>query len=190
MRVAMIAKNSPTGSAVYSDCMNYRYELRRFFYKPKSLFDAELDGLVTDPFHDRYWPLPNVVNFIMLNPSTATETDDDPTIRRCIGYAKEWGAEALIITNVFAFRSTDPLALNFQSDPVGRDNNELIKKVALASDLIVCAWGEHAALHDRGASVKKMLIEMGVKPTCLKKNKSGQPCHPLYLKADLKPVQL
>src|SRR5581483_9586135 len=97
----------------------YRYSLARFFG----------DG--------------GVVNFIMLNPSTADAETDDPTIRRCLGFAKAWGYGTLVVTNLFAYRATDPAELAKAGDPVGPDNDTRLWSEAQLSDLVVCAWGNH-----------------------------------------------
>lgn len=132
------------------------------------------------------------VVFIMLNPSTADETKDDPTIRRCRGYARDWGFDGVIIANIFAYRSTDPKALYELADPVGPENDRYILNAAAQSaGPVVCAWGGHGKLNSRGAHVAKLLRDAGHKPmafgfTQAKKNVTPQPWHPLYLPADLK----
>ncbi len=126
--------------------------------------------------------------FLMLNPSTATEQVLDPTVRRCIGYAQGWGYDRLEVLNLFAMRSTKPLQLYLEDDPVGPGNDEAILKVASKSSLIVCAWGLHGKLNGRGEQVKATLIEEGLELNYLKLTKDGQPGHPLYLKKDLKPI--
>lgn len=128
------------------------------------------------------------VNFIMLNPSTADHEKDDPTIRRCIGYARSWGFGKLIITNLFALRSTDPRVLQRHADPVGEGNDEQIVAMADRSHRIIFAWGNHGKLLGRGNEVRKLLSEGGVMEEfnyCLGMNKTGEPVHPLYQAKDL-----
>lgn len=123
--------------------------------------------------------------FIGLNPSTADETQDDPTVRRCIRYSKDWGYGALYMTNIFSFRATDPKVMKRFDDPVGPDNNVTLIRLAAHAGIVVAAWGVHGAYMGRGDTVRRFLLhDLHV----LKLTKGGHPCHPLYLKADLKPV--
>jgi hypothetical protein len=129
--------------------------------------------------------------FIGLNPSTADETQLDPTLRRCIRFAKDWGYETFTMLNLFAYRSTDPNALYWKwLEPVGKDNNHHIVQVAERASLVVCAWGSRGILLDRGVEVKRLLqVYYGVKLHYLTLNYNGQPGHPLYLKNNLKPLE-
>ena len=124
----------------------------------------------------------STVTFIGLNPSTADEYADDPTIRRCIGFARSWGFGRLKMLNLYAYRATDPLRLADTDDPVGPHNDCTISKVVGGSDLVICAWGVRAG-HDRAA---KVLAFIGA-PHCLGLTKDGYPRHPLYVKADTLP---
>lgn len=126
--------------------------------------------------------------FVMLNPSTATETIDDPTIRRCVGYAKTWGHDGVDIVNLFACRSTDPKAIPTFADPVGPLNDETILHVAKAASVVVCGWGIHGAIANRGERVLDAMRVAGVAPYVLSLTKDGHPGHPLYLRKDLLPV--
>lgn len=130
---------------------------------------------------------PLCVNFIMLNPSTADESHVDPTVRRCAGYARAWGYDYLAVTNLFAFRATDPRALKTVDDPVGPRNDGFLRMTAKRADLVVAAWGNHGALHARSAAVRKLL--RGVPLTFLSLTKTGEPSHPLYLPSNLVPVE-
>ena len=129
--------------------------------------------------------------FIMLNPSTADETQDDPTIRRCMGFARRWGFGTLVVANIFAWRATDPQEL-YDSGvaAVGPDNNIIIETAADEADRIVCAWGNHGALDDRGDRVKKLTAFASGKRYHLGLNNQGQPKHPLYLPKDIVPVPM
>lgn len=143
--------------ASVSTCGRYRYLLTRIWGEARPL-----------------------ANFIMLNPSTADGTTDDPTIRRCMAFARAWGYGGLLVSNLFAFRATDPHELYRTEAPVGHENDAAITACALASGLHVAAWGVHGSLMNRGQAVRTLL--WGIRPlTCLGMTKSGQPRHPLYM---------
>jgi len=127
--------------------------------------------------------------FIGLNPSTADETQDDPTIRRCMGFAREWGYSAVCMTNIFAVRETNPEAMMaFQGNPVGSENNWWLMSHAKQAGIVVAAWGVNGAYRGRGHSVLHMLREAGYQVYHLGLTMYGYPKHPLYLKADTKPI--
>jgi hypothetical protein len=121
------------------------------------------------------------LNFVMLNPSTADETANDPTVERCERRARMMGFGGLVVTNLFALRSTYPDVLYGHSDPVGPDNDAAIMDVATRSGMVVCGWGTHGALRARWAFVKCALTAAGVKLRHLGLTKDGQPRHPLYI---------
>lgn len=125
--------------------------------------------------------------FIGLNPSTADETKDDPTVRRCIGFAQRWGYGGLTMTNIFAYRSTDPHRMKEFHDPVGPGNNVSLISCAADAGVVVAAWGVHGQHKDRERFVYNMLQGF-VQLKCLGQTKDGHPKHPLYLRADLEPV--
>lgn len=133
---------------------------------------------------------PSFVQFIGLNPSTADETQDDPTVRRCINYAKAWGYGAMCMTNLFAFRATEPAVMKRQDDPIGDDNNQWLERVSIFAGLVVAAWGTHGNHMDRGSLVESSYSWLGVRLRCLKLTADGHPSHPLYLRGDLLPVEL
>jgi hypothetical protein len=154
--------------AEFSTCRTYRYALWRAW--------GEGDSRVA---------------FIGLNPSTADETEDDPTIRRCIGFAKLWGFDGLVMLNAYAFRATDPndmkAAVRQGIDAVGPENDETMRQWCDESQSgvqrVVACWGQHCSRY-RSDKVKEAIwrpIE------CLGLTKDGHPKHPLYLKADTKP---
>lgn len=153
-------------SAVFSPCRRWRYRLER-----------GLGSLGED----------RTIAFVMLNPSTADETKNDPTIRRCLGFAASLNFTDVLIGNAYAWRSTDPRALWAAADPVGPENDAHIEAIARDADLVVCAWGVHAK-PDRVAAVLAVLARAGRQPHALRTTKSGAPSHPLYLPASLTPV--
>ena len=159
-------------SAILSDCRTYRYRLTRDL------------GVMGD----------GAICFVMLNPSTADETADDPTIRRCMGYGRTLGAARLEVVNLFAYRSTSPDALYGMSKDmaIGPENDRHIAEACNASRIVVCAWGNHGSLFGRANEVLRVIrAQQGAKPMALKINrKSGQPAHPLYLKSDALPVEI
>ena len=130
------------------------------------------------------------VNFIMLNPSTADERVDDPTIRRCIGFARAWGYTDLSITNLSPLRATDPKEL-LEAGPepaeVWQENINTIQDMVWASDGVVVAWGVHGKHDGRADRVIASLNEVtpDVRLTCLGTTKGGQPWHPLYLPSNV-----
>ncbi len=125
--------------------------------------------------------------FVMLNPSTASASADDPTIRRCVGYARRWGHNALNVVNLHAYRATDPRELRQVADPVGLLNDKFIRGVCKPGWLTVAAWGVHGRLNNRGAEVTAMLTDAGVELTCLEVTAGGYPKHPLYCRLGLMP---
>jgi hypothetical protein len=117
------------------------------------------------------------VAFVMLNPSTADAGTDDPTIRRCLGFARAWGFGRLEVVNLFALRATDPRLLRSHPDPVGPDNDRHIREVAAATAQVVAAWGALGTTRDRALAIGELLppslLTLGL-------TKRGQPRHPLY----------
>jgi len=127
-----------------------------------------------------------IANFLMLNPSTADEVKLDPTCARARDYAERWGYGALIVTNVFGWRATDPAKMMAVEDPVGPGNDAAIVKAARESALVVCAWGNHGAFLGRSVRVKALLKK--TKLHVLRVNANGEPAHPLYLPGRLEPI--
>ncbi len=146
--------------AVFSPCRLWRYELWRRW-----------DG--SKPY----------CMFIGLNPSTADENLDDPTVRRCIRYARDWGYGALCMTNIFAWRDTDPKKMKLQKDPIGAENDKTLLHRSIGAGIIIAAWGTHGSHNARHLTVTRMLPELHA----LKITKDGFPGHPLYLPLDAKP---
>ena len=129
--------------------------------------------------------LPRVA-FVMLNPSKADASVNDPTIRRCIGFARDWGYGSLEVVNLFAYRATRPQHLKQASDPVGDETDEFILAASDRAELLVLAWGNWGTLLNRDRDVLELL---GDRPSyCLGRNRSDQPRHPLYLPRQTSPV--
>lgn len=142
--------------AVISDCGRYRYEL------------------------GRRWADGPLLEWIMLNPSTADADADDPTIRRCIGFARQWGFNGIRVTNLFAYRATRPDELcNPYRNPHGPLNHEYL--AAERGPITVCAWGSHRVIEAR-ANIDQITGRSAL--MCLGYNKDGQPKHPLYVPAN------
>lgn len=148
-------------TTVLSNCRQYRYSLWR-------------EWIGGDGF----------AMFVGLNPSTADETNDDPTIRRCIGFAKEWGFAGLCMTNLFAFRATDPSDMLRAVDPIGPENDSYLQGVAMHAGVVVAAWGTNGTHLGRDIAVRQMIPSLKI----LKLTKDGHPGHPLYLPKTLLPV--
>jgi len=148
-------------SAEFSPCRRYRYALYRRW----------IGGAWT-------------VNFIGLNPSTADETQDDPTIRRCIGFAKSWGFSSLCMLNLFAFRATDPRDMMAATDPIGEDNDNAIA-LHVGKNPTIAAWGAGGWYRGRGPLIHSIYPQLMV----LKLTKGGHPAHPLYLPKTLTPKE-
>ena len=128
------------------------------------------------------------IAFIGLNPSTADEKKNDPTVTRCMRYAEKWGYGGYFMLNLFAFRATDPDVMKAHQRPVGPDNDFYINTICSNVDAILCAWGNHGAHMNRGQEVERNLISKNrIWLTCLKITKAGHPCHPLYLPSSLTP---
>lgn len=148
--------------AVISECGLYRYRLSR-------VWD---EGRPSLPF-------------VMLNPSTADADIDDPTIRRCMAFARREGMGGIEVANLYAFRATDPNTLWKQLDPFGPENEDHLRNVALASVAygvpIVCGWGEKGGNSNRPIHIMQLA---GAELVCLGRTKSGRPRHPLYVRGN------
>jgi hypothetical protein len=129
-----------------------------------------------------------MVAFIGLNPSTADETKDDPTIRRCRGFAKDWGYGGMMMLNIFAFRATDPEEMKAAFDPVGVGNDDALLDSSSKWGKIICCWGAHGGHLGRSERVQRRLVKYQIEAYHLGLTQKGEPRHPLYLRADTKPV--
>jgi hypothetical protein len=124
------------------------------------------------------------VLFIGLNPSTADHEFDDPTVRRCLGFARRWGYSRLDLVNLFAYRSTDPLGLRTAADPVGPQNDQVVQDLVAMADLVVAAWGNGGHGFDRVQDIWPLLPDV----YCLGITQTGSPRHPLYVRGEMEPV--
>ena len=143
--------------AIFSPCMHYRYLLWRRW-----------DGSGPE------------IAWIGLNPSTADEAKDDPTIRRILDFSRRWGYSGMRMLNLFAFRATHPEVMMAAIDPVGPENDEVIAANAHDVKAVIAAWGNLGAYHGRSLVAAKLVPPMKLK--CLKLTEQGQPWHPLYVK--------
>ena len=146
-------------SEIISDCGVYRYQL------------------------ERRWGDGKVVLWLMLNPSTADGIEDDPTIRRCVGFSVRWGYAGILVGNLFALRATDPSAIAKHPDPVGPFNALHLALMAARASAVVAAWGGHRKALP--AYSRQVLDELSAFKSfkCLGRTQSGAPRHPLYLPA-------
>ncbi|MSQ49275.1 MAG: DUF1643 domain-containing protein [Betaproteobacteria bacterium] len=126
-----------------------------------------------------------IANFLMLNPSTADEVKLDPTCTRARDFAQRWGFGSIYITNLFAWRATDPAQMRAVQDPVGPGNDAAIVRAAKRAAIVVCAWGNHGAFLGRSTEVLEKLKANGVALHALRVNAGGEPAHPLYLPSRL-----
>jgi hypothetical protein len=124
------------------------------------------------------------VAFILLNPNRADAVRDDPTIRRCIGFARSWGCGSVEVVNLFAFRTGDPLHLRNTPEPVGSANDRYLLRAARRAWKVVAGWGNHGGLRDRDRQVLR-LLENRIGLYCLGITRKRQPRHPLYARGDL-----
>jgi hypothetical protein len=147
--------------AVFSDCRTYRYTLWRTWDEGK----------------------PQVA-FIGLNPSTADEAQDDPTLLRCIGFARQWDYGSLVVVNLFAYRSAAPVDLKRAPYPVGDENDAWICSSTAGARLTIACWGNHGSHMQRDQAVRKLATNL----YCLRITRQGQPAHPLYQPSRLLPI--
>jgi hypothetical protein len=153
-------------TATFSACGAYRYRLSRVW---------DEDG-------------PRCV-FVMANPSTADHLVLDPTVRRCVAFARSWGCGALEVVNAFGIRSTDPARIRAVADPVGAGNDEAIVAAATSGSIVVAAWGVHGAHLGRETTVRALLADAGVELHALLVTRDGHPGHPLYVPGETTPMR-
>jgi hypothetical protein len=169
-KVRIPLKPGVTGSAVFGGKADeYRYRLNRSWDSGKPL-----------------------ALFVLMNPSTADPSCDDPTVAKCCRFAKAWGYGGIVVANTFAYRCTDQSGLIKIEDPVGPENDKHIIELATTAAIVIFAYGKpkHKKLQSRGPALARLILEKtNVKPHVLSLGKDGVPKHPLYLKETLKPVE-
>lgn len=136
----------------------------------------------------RRWGKEKPACFLMLNPSTGNEVILDPTLRRCVGFARAWGCGGIEIVNLFGIVSSNPKVLVKHPDPVGSLNDATILMCATRASVIIVAWGAFPEARERAVKVTKMLLDVGVRLQCLGTTKEGHPNHPLYLPKSTWPI--
>lgn len=158
-------KHDAASTAIYSECGCFRYALTRVWASdgPRGLF-------------------------VMLNPSTATEVQNDPTVERCERRARALGFGAFRVANIFAFRATDPRVMRAAPDPIGPANDASLAESAVWADCILCAWGTHGTHLDRGRQVEALLRATGKPLFHLGLTQAGHPAHPLYIAYSRQPA--
>ena len=162
-------KPGETRTAIFSKCRTWRYRLAQ-------IWDESQAPL--------YW--------LMLNPSTADEQKNDPTVERCERRARMWGFGGSVVYNIFAFRATDPKDMRASADPIGPENDQWIRELAAMSGgvTVIGGWGEHGKHMDRGQAVRDIFKAENGRLHALKINASGHPAHPLYIGYDKTPFVL
>jgi hypothetical protein len=158
-------KDDAPSTATYSDCERYRYALTR-------TWDAGGKRVL----------------FVMLNPSKATEVQNDPTVERCERRARALGFGAFQVTNIFAWRDTDPFQMRKAKDPIGPGNDAAILAGVAWADQVIAAWGTHGAHMNRGPQMTTLLQGTGKPLYTLGLSKHGHPKHPLYISYSQQPI--
>lgn len=164
MRPGLITQTHGDAQALFDPEMTYRYRLTW------------------------RWGRGDRVVFVMLNPSTATAQVADPTIRRVWRFARDhFNPGRLDVVNLYALRASDPAQLRLHPDPVGPDNDDMLRRTVLGADAVVAAWGAKAGA--RGETVRRMLGEQDTDVWALRLTRDGSPAHPLYLPASTTPLR-
>ncbi|MEL6554591.1 MAG: DUF1643 domain-containing protein [Cyanobacteria bacterium J06621_11] len=146
-------------TAIFDQTGDYRYQLGRRWHSQKD--------------HE--------VAFVMLNPSRADHTKDDPTLRACIQFAQKWGYASLSVVNLFGYRTPHPRELKQAKDPVGPENDAYVLRAVAQAQKVVLAWGNDGGLLGRDRMMLQQLKPYQAKLHYLQRNRSGQPRHPLYI---------
>lgn len=163
--MSTIVTKSIDGSAIFDASRQYRYCLTRSWSNTNN----------------------KQVTFIMLNPSKADAQKDDPTIRACLQFAKSWKYTQLNVVNLFAFCTSQPSDLKVNSNPIGPENNRYLLASTSSAQQVILAWGNEGIFLNRAQAVMQLLQPYWYKLYYLKRNRSGQPGHPLYIKRTTAP---
>lgn len=158
-------KGDAASVAIYSDCEQYRYALRRVWGTQGKM-----------------------ALFIMLNPSKATEQQNDPTVERCEQRARRLGFGGFCVVNIFAWRETHPKLMRQAADPIGAENDAEVLKACAWADTVICGWGTHGEHLNRGHEVERVLRSNGVSLHHLGLTKGRHPKHPLYIAYATHPI--
>jgi hypothetical protein len=159
MRKPADSASSAQAGAVLSECGQFRYRLWRRW--------------------DQTLP---ILGYVMLNPSTADATEDDQTIRKCVGFARRLGYGSIEVVNLFAYRAREPADLKAAGYPVGEYNDQYIASVAAdTGGRVICAWGSNVKGLGRPGEVLNNLRRLGATPMALHMNAGGIPAHPVLL---------
>lgn len=130
--------------------------------------------------------------WLLLNPSTATARQDDSTVRRVVDFSRQWGFGSVVVVNLFALRTADPVRLRSHPDPVGPDNDEMLVRTLRTAEQVVVAWGNNGTTVNPATSVRRDRevneLMAGTRAVCLGHTKTGQPRHPLYLPRSTRPI--
>lgn len=169
----MTADVTLTDEATVTDHADNLAECRSATFDPTRTYRYKLE---------RRWGDAAPAVFVMLNPGSADANLDDPTVRRCVAFARHEGCGGLVVVNLFALRVTDPKALRSHADPVGPLNDAFLREARSQGSPVIAAWGAHGSLHGRDEAVARLLAGCDVQ--CLGVTKDGHPCHPLYLPGD------
>lgn len=164
-------EGEPGSWAIFSPDRLYRYVLGR---------TIDLDMLQQER--------PGYVLWVMLNPSVASESNPDNTMKRCVGFTRTWGYTRMVIVNLYAVVSTDASFLRRHEAPVGPHNNHFITEYARDAAVIMCAWGDKNPSFQRAREVANLLGSAAPSVNCLGLSVQGNPRHPLMLRADLTPI--
>ncbi|MEM1350998.1 MAG: DUF1643 domain-containing protein [Pseudomonadota bacterium] len=164
MKTIKHSDDNRSSVAKYSDCGHYRYALTRVWE-----------------------PGGPIVNFVMLNPSVADAEKNDPTVERCERRARRMGFAGFSVTNIFAWRDTDPFKMRKARHPIGPENDRILLDSAAQADIVIAAWGAHGAHLNRGPAVHQLFVANAIDLHHLGLTKQHHPRHPLYVPYDRLP---